>query len=370
MAERQPLLPKSQPKPSPQEVSKKREIRAKLRMYEIILALGNGYIPTTKQFTGHLHWLLRSGILEPRNRRLSVRGRNAIRDVRAWIEAIAEEAEYKNGDDEIQNFIWELKQSDIDVGIKRCGHQADLDAPDVPVTRSGVKRDSRKALKQLKTLGELIYSNSEFRKLLVDANVLFRDIVADAASKAADIASDAAHNAAKVAEDQRPSQQELNNIDKPADGGQDKDKKPPSPDEVKDQADKAGKDAKKKGQEAQKSAQKKGKKARDDIQEYLNQKFPKQRQDAVINRLKKVISYYGYADCSSSLRSRKIQIILMQLTSCSISLQSTPRKLKMQHSLQNQIAISTEQLTSDVKSSPTSPVDTISKESSPQSNPS
>jgi len=116
MADRQPLLPKSQPKPSPQEVSKKREIRAKLRTYEIILALSNGYFPTTKQFTGHLHWLLRSGILEPRNRRLSVRGRNAIRDLRAWIEAVAEEAEYKNGGNEVQQFVWELTQADVDVG--------------------------------------------------------------------------------------------------------------------------------------------------------------------------------------------------------------------------------------------------------------
>jgi hypothetical protein len=119
MSDRQPLLPKTQPQPklSLQDGSKKREIRAKLRTYELILALGNGYMPTTKQFTGHLHWLLRSGILEPRNRRLSVKGRNAIRDLRAWIEAIAEEAEYKNGGDEIQQFIWELTQADVDVGI-------------------------------------------------------------------------------------------------------------------------------------------------------------------------------------------------------------------------------------------------------------
>ena len=122
-SETQPLLPKTQPQPklSPQEVSKRREIRTKLRSYEIILALSNGYFPATKQFTEHLHWLLRSGILEPRNRRLSVRGRNAIRDLRAWIEAIAEEAENKNGNDEIQQFIWELSQADVDVGTNPLG---------------------------------------------------------------------------------------------------------------------------------------------------------------------------------------------------------------------------------------------------------
>jgi hypothetical protein len=121
MSDRQPLLPQQQPqpqqqKPSSQEVSKHREIHTKLRTYEIILALSNGYFPTTKQFTGYLHWLLTSGILEPRNRRLSVRGRNAIRDLRAWIEAVAEEAEYKNGNDEIQQFVWELSQADVNVG--------------------------------------------------------------------------------------------------------------------------------------------------------------------------------------------------------------------------------------------------------------
>ena len=119
MSDGQPLLPKTQPaepKLSPQEVTKRREIRAKLRTYEIILALSKGYFPTTKQFTSHLRWVLQSGILEPRNRRLSVRGRNAIRDLRAWIEAVADEAEEKNGSNEIQELVWELSQADVDVG--------------------------------------------------------------------------------------------------------------------------------------------------------------------------------------------------------------------------------------------------------------
>ena len=150
----------------------------------------------------HLHWLLRSGILEPRNRRLSVRGRNAIRDLRAWIEAIAEEAENKNGNDEIQQFIWELSQADVDVGRKSLGRRADLDSLDVPVSKGTIKKDSKKALKQLRTLGDLVYSNSEFRKLLVDANILFRDIFADAASAAIRLG-------AETAENQRPSQDEI-----------------------------------------------------------------------------------------------------------------------------------------------------------------
>ena len=150
------------------------------------------------------------------------------------------------------------------------------------MSKGTVKRDSKKALKQLRTLGDLVYSNSEFRKLLADVNVLFRDIFADATFAAA-------HSAVETAETLRSSQDELNNIENASEGGQDKDKKPLSMDEMKDQAEKASRDANKKGKDIKKQAQKRGKKVRDDVQEYLSQKFPKQRQDAIINRLKKVL---------------------------------------------------------------------------------
>jgi Family of unknown function (DUF5923) len=132
----QPLLPKSQPKPTPQQLSKSRAIRTKLRTYECLLALQNGYVPTTAQVTAHLHWLLRSsGILEPRNRRLSVRGRNTIRDVRAWIEAVAEEADAKNGGDEIQEFFWELSKADVDFGTQRPPSLVLLEGADLEMPR-------------------------------------------------------------------------------------------------------------------------------------------------------------------------------------------------------------------------------------------
>ena len=294
--DRQPLLPNPQPKQTPStpaQPSKSREIQPKFRTYEIILALHNGYFPTTRQFVGHLNWLLRSGILEPRNRQLSVRGRNAIRDLRSWIEAVRDEAENKNGHDEIQEFLWELRQADVDVGkspMKESSHLFALDIPSMPVSSRTVKEDSRKALKQLRTLGELLYCNSEFRKILSDANILFRDIFAEAVTKAAEQVADSVHAAVEQADGARPSQAEVNDIDKPADEGQQKDNKPPSADDIKDKVGKAVQEAKQNADETKRSAMKKGKKARDDVQEFLNRKFPKQRQDAVINRLKKVLN--------------------------------------------------------------------------------
>ena len=161
----------------------------------------------------------------------------------------------------------------------------------MPVSSRTVKEDSRKALEQLRTLGELIYCNSEFRKLLSDANILFRDIFAETASKAAEQVTDIVYAAAEQADGARPSQADVKDIDQPAEEGQQKDKKPPSMDEIKDKVGKAVQEAKKNADETKRSAMKKGKKSRDDVQEFLNRKFPKQRQDAVVNRFKKVFNH-------------------------------------------------------------------------------
>lgn len=48
--------------------------------------------------------------------------------------------------------------------------------------------------------------------------------------------------------------------------------------------------AKEKGREYSDQAWQKGNQTRDDMESYLRQKFPKQRRDAVVNRLKRVLT--------------------------------------------------------------------------------
>lgn len=76
---------------------KEESIRRKIRTYEAILALKSGYMPTTEQFNQWVRYILQSsGVLDSRNRRLSAPGRQFVRDMRAWIEAMADAAEQKN----------------------------------------------------------------------------------------------------------------------------------------------------------------------------------------------------------------------------------------------------------------------------------
>lgn len=69
-----------------------------------------------------------------------------------------------------------------------------------------MQQDGEQAVEHLRTLGKLIFTNSEFRKLLKDVGILGRDVAADAAAKAADAA--------------RPSEEQLNQVDETAPSNQ------------------------------------------------------------------------------------------------------------------------------------------------------
>ena len=71
-----------------------------------------------------------------------------------------------------------------------------------PTDKDTAKQHGNEALDGLKTLGQLLLSNGQFRKLLSDATVLLRDMAGDAAQ----------NTASKV----KPGEDRLNQIDEPA----------------------------------------------------------------------------------------------------------------------------------------------------------
>ena len=79
----------------------------------------------------------------------------------------------KDEGDLLQDFIWQTR------GIS--GGDAKL--PGAPTDKETAKQHAKQALEGLRTLGTLIISNGQFRKLLNDATILLRDMVGDVASK-------------------------------------------------------------------------------------------------------------------------------------------------------------------------------------------
>jgi hypothetical protein len=127
------------------------------------------------------------------SKRLSTEGQALTNDLQKVIEQAKLLLLTKNQGNLIQDFIWQTQQ--IGAG--------DAQVPGAPVDKDTAKQHGNQALDGLRTLGTLLITNGQFRKLLSDASVLLRDIAGDAAQKSAN----------KV----NPSDEELQNIDRPAD---------------------------------------------------------------------------------------------------------------------------------------------------------
>jgi len=98
----------------------------------------------------------------------------------------------KNEGNVLQDFIWHSEQLS----------GSSVTPPGAPVDKQTAQQHGADALSGLRTLGTLLISNGQFRKLLSDATILLRDVAGDAAANAA----------AQV----RPSESELSQIDHPA----------------------------------------------------------------------------------------------------------------------------------------------------------
>lgn len=172
-----------------------RDIDNKLRIYGIINAFSNGKLPTNKQIDVALSSLTAHKKLRTPNEKLSPEGRVLLDDFRNVVEEAKRLLLVKNHDQALQEFVW----ATTTLGQKG-GPQTTT--PGAPVNKDTVNRDAEKATNGLNTLGRLMITNGQFRKLIMDAVILLRDMAGDVAI----------HTASRI----NPSEEQLRQIDRPA----------------------------------------------------------------------------------------------------------------------------------------------------------
>ncbi|KAL4725510.1 hypothetical protein ACLX1H_007659 [Fusarium chlamydosporum] len=172
--------------------TKEADVNRKLQVYGIISAFQNGKVPSNDQIDVALSSFLASRALSGRHEKLSTEGQELVKDAADAIKQAKYLLLSKNEGNLIQDFIYQTTQFD----------PKNVNTPNAPVSKDVAKQDGDQALEGLRTLGQLLITNGQFRKLLSDATVLFRDMAGDAATNAA----------ARV----RPSQEKLEQLDEPA----------------------------------------------------------------------------------------------------------------------------------------------------------
>ncbi|KAJ1337236.1 DUF5923 family protein [Microdochium nivale] len=171
---------------------KEADINRKLQIYGIISAFQTGKVPSNEQIDVALNSFLASKALSKPSSRLSAEGRELVNDVRAVVTEAKKLLLSKNEGNLLQDFVWQSTQFDPKA----------VSTPNAPITKDSAKQDGDKAVQGLRTLGTLLITNGQFRKLLNDATTLLRDMAGDAATNAA----------GKV----KPSEEALQHIDEPA----------------------------------------------------------------------------------------------------------------------------------------------------------
>jgi hypothetical protein len=108
-----------------------------------------------KQIDVALNSALESKVLSKPDERLSEEGRKLVGDLRNVIEEAKFLLLSKNEGNLLQEFIWETQH--ITAG--------DAALPGAPVDKDTAKQHGNEALEGLRTLGTLLLSNGQFRKL-------------------------------------------------------------------------------------------------------------------------------------------------------------------------------------------------------------
>jgi hypothetical protein len=134
---------------------KEKDINQKLQLFGIYEAFKLGKLPSNKQCDVALNSAIRSKALSSPPNQLSDEGKQLVKDVRDVIDQAKKLVLSKNQDQTLQEFIWEAQN--ISAG--------DASKPNVPIDKESSQQDANRAMEGLKTLGSLLITNGEFRKL-------------------------------------------------------------------------------------------------------------------------------------------------------------------------------------------------------------
>ncbi|KAJ5823383.1 hypothetical protein N7447_005723 [Penicillium robsamsonii] len=267
---------------------KEKDINQKLQLFGIYHAFKNSKLPSNKQCDIALNSALNSKALSSPSTELSPDGKTLVADLRNVIDAAKQMLLVKNDGELLQDFIWQAQ--------KISGEDVEGKRPGLPIDKESSQQDASKAVDGLKTLGTLMITNGEFRKLLSDAMTLGKDIAADASQKAANQV--------------RPSQEDLSQIDQPAEDNVWHEKPNISKDDLKSRVKKNKAKAENEGIEAVAedetgtSPQNKRKEYSDRTKSYLSEKIPKERREQTVWRLKKmIIEIQGHADYQQAVET-------------------------------------------------------------------
>lgn len=202
-SDRQPLLPQYEN----DETQLQHELHKKLHSYQQVRALTKGYMPSNDQIIINIRTILAADILNPENTDLSDSGRLLVKYTKRWLQQFMDLMQHKNGEDQIQDLLWYLSKSRIDVDVEDLARRA---------KSSKAKADTAAAYQSLRTVGSLLLTNSDFRVFLSDLSIVGKEVFKDSAFTLSKVAESAGKAIEPSAEEQQAVAKPGADADQPA----------------------------------------------------------------------------------------------------------------------------------------------------------
>jgi hypothetical protein len=176
--DREPLLPQYEN----DETKLQHELHKKLHSYQQVRALTKGFMPSNEQIIINIRTILAADILNPENTDLSDSGRLLVKYTKRWLQQFMDLMAHKNGEDQIQDLLWYLSKSRIDIDVEDLARRA---------KNSKAKADTAAAYQSLRTVGSLLLTNSDFRVFLSDLTIVGKEVFKDSAFTLSKVAESA-----------------------------------------------------------------------------------------------------------------------------------------------------------------------------------
>ncbi|CAO1631289.1 unnamed protein product [Parajaminaea phylloscopi] len=166
------------------------DVDRKIRFFGVIQAFREGRYPDNKQIDETLRHVENNSPINLDE--LSEDGRKLVSHFRNIVSTSRQIVNEKNANEEFQNFLYATRKASV----------ADNANVSTSVNKEGAQKDAETAGEAFRTIVELFLRNGEVRKLVSDAAVIGRDVFADGAVKAGELA--------------RPDEDKLASVDQPA----------------------------------------------------------------------------------------------------------------------------------------------------------
>ncbi|KAK2060132.1 hypothetical protein LY76DRAFT_604263 [Colletotrichum caudatum] len=271
--EREPLLPRYN-----DDTALQQRLHEKLHTYQMLRAIGKGYMPSNEQLIVNLRTLLSADILNPDTPDLSDSGRALVLNIKLLIKQFIELLLHKNDKDQIQDFVWYLTKARLSVDAYDIGARA---------SKAKARADTVAAYKSLQTVGSLILTNSDFRLFLSDLSTVGREVFRDTAFTLSDVSKQAAKEI-------EPSQKEQESVKHPNGDS----KPPPSKDDLQEEV-----------VEVSKVVADGVARVADEAGQSLADHLTGEEQETLVHRLKKtVVNLRGRKDYSDSVSTLSLLV--------------------------------------------------------------